>query len=1000
MADRSVSVTLRANIDPYKTAMAQAVDVTKKFRNSLGDQFSARDAGSLAGSFARTFSGRLEAAFRSLPKAMIFADTSDAEIRIQTVRSALVDLSNKTIGVDIDANTAMAELRAISDELGDIRTSADDVNLRIDAATAFQQLQALHEEVDRLDGRNVRLDVDTSSALASLGKLTDDAGELGGKLSGALGVLGSVGPAQVGIAAAAIHALPTVAGVAAAGIVTALGAGLAAVGIKAAAQADAVQARWGRLGVELQRELADTAQPLEGSLIRAADVAERTFERLKPSLANIFRDLVPDVDYFVEKAGQALSNLGPSLERLGGSFGGMLRQLGDSLPAIMENLSNTFDTFSGMMNDDPRMLADLVEDATQLLSEGAKVISWVGDLSAVLSLAFANTKPLTEKLGLNTFERDMLAVPNSIKAAEAAVLGTQAAFERLGSSAGTAAGSVNSLRSSIGDLVGVATNAMTAEIEFQRSIDNATAAAKKNGEAISTNTEKGRANREALIGMAERANDYRQALIEQGTPLEEVTNKLGTQRAAFLRVADSMGFSKKEAKTLADQLGLIPGNVKTDVKTPGGKEALSLIKEYEAKLRALDGKTVTTAVNQVIRYSRQQVIDKNREAGAIDYYASGGIRPGPHIATRPTVLYGEGRGPEAFIPYEGRYRDRAISLLSQVADDFGLQVFNKEAEAQARDLQGGLKEANYGISAGLSSATSMLEQTLGSAGSLTGSIVNVGAVGQDLVAGWVEGSTVLGDSVTDMGTTVSTSLGELGKTVQDLSAVIGEAASWTASQTSSTSSAKRKGKAPPVQTGDAMGPTDAEIRARMKKNPPVQTGDKYGPSDAEIRRRLAAKAAMKVPGGSLREAAFASGGFIAGPTRALLGEDGPEVVIPLGSRYRGEALGLLSRAQSMLGVGSAVPGGQLRDAYAGGMPGVSAPVNSSKVSRPQQMSSAQMALAAAMSNNTAAGTGQSGGADGRRGGLVQIQGDLVVRERADADLVAAQLYSRLGSKGP
>lgn len=61
-----------------------------------------------------------------------------------------------------------------------------------------------------------------------------------------------------------------------------------------------------------------------------------------------------------------------------------------------------------------------------------------------------------------------------------------------------------------------------------------------------------------------------------------------------------------------------------------------------------------------------------RETGAIDRYAAGGIRPvGPMIATRPTILFGEGRDDEAFIPYDQQYRARAEGLLSQVAGDFG-----------------------------------------------------------------------------------------------------------------------------------------------------------------------------------------------------------------------------------------------------------------------------------------------------------------------------------------
>lgn len=61
-----------------------------------------------------------------------------------------------------------------------------------------------------------------------------------------------------------------------------------------------------------------------------------------------------------------------------------------------------------------------------------------------------------------------------------------------------------------------------------------------------------------------------------------------------------------------------------------------------------------------------------RESGGIDRYAQGGLRfTAPMIASRPTILFGEGRDDEAFIPYDQQYRQRAEGLLSQVAGDFG-----------------------------------------------------------------------------------------------------------------------------------------------------------------------------------------------------------------------------------------------------------------------------------------------------------------------------------------
>lgn len=59
-------------------------------------------------------------------------------------------------------------------------------------------------------------------------------------------------------------------------------------------------------------------------------------------------------------------------------------------------------------------------------------------------------------------------------------------------------------------------------------------------------------------------------------------------------------------------------------------------------------------------------------SGGIVRYARGGVRPGPGVATRPTLLMGEGRAPEGFVPYDPAYRTRAKGLVAQIAADFGM----------------------------------------------------------------------------------------------------------------------------------------------------------------------------------------------------------------------------------------------------------------------------------------------------------------------------------------
>ncbi|MFI7632419.1 hypothetical protein [Microbispora rosea] len=217
MADRTVTVRLTLDNRPYIAKLAQAEAATKKFRKSLedlADPFKSlpkeyplpkmpkelplpkvpkdklpREGDDAAGAFARAFSKRLDAAFRSLPKAEITATSTDAQAKVQTLRTALAELSSKTVGVDIDAGTALAELQAIKVELETIDASAD-IDLRADTSAAISQIAALQAEVDRfntdqaerelndltsrldaLRGRTIGVDLDAGAARAELAEL-------------------------------------------------------------------------------------------------------------------------------------------------------------------------------------------------------------------------------------------------------------------------------------------------------------------------------------------------------------------------------------------------------------------------------------------------------------------------------------------------------------------------------------------------------------------------------------------------------------------------------------------------------------------------------------------------------------------------------------------------------------------------------------------------------------------------------------------------------------
>ncbi|MBP2704393.1 hypothetical protein JOL79_11270 [Microbispora sp. RL4-1S] len=214
MADRTVTVKLRLDNKSFIAGLAQAEAAAKRFRDSLeglSDPFKGlpkewplpkmpkelplpkvpkdrptKDGDETAGAFARSFSRRLETAFRALPKAQVNADSTDAQIKVQKLRGALQELSTKTVGVDIDAATALTELQAIKSELETVDTSSD-IDLRIDTSAALGEITALQAEVDRfttdqaqrqldqlrarmdsLSGRTIGVDLDAGAAKAEL----------------------------------------------------------------------------------------------------------------------------------------------------------------------------------------------------------------------------------------------------------------------------------------------------------------------------------------------------------------------------------------------------------------------------------------------------------------------------------------------------------------------------------------------------------------------------------------------------------------------------------------------------------------------------------------------------------------------------------------------------------------------------------------------------------------------------------------------------------------
>ncbi|MEU4224274.1 hypothetical protein AB0F17_08275 [Nonomuraea sp. NPDC026600] len=271
--------------------------------------------------------------------------------------------------------------------------------------------------------------------------------------------------------------------------------------------------------------------------------------------------------------------------------------------------------------------------------------------------------------------------------------------------------------------------------------------------------EKIKASADAQATLSGRTTDARDAVLRQLPAMIELAGKNQSARDQVIELAKAYGISETDAKKAAR----------------GGQdlvEVLGKLKSKDIRVGA-DVKPAQDAIDNFVRLNSGRkiplsVYTKNSQlaAGAIMRYAAGGVQrfaeggratPAPHIASSPTILYGEGRAPEAFIPYDPAYRDRATALLGQVAGDFGLQVFNAQAGKQVDSLTGTLKETQYNVGSSLSQATSMLSQTLGDAGTLTSTVASVGTVGEQMSATWAAGAQTVSDSVVGVNTAIGIS---------------------------------------------------------------------------------------------------------------------------------------------------------------------------------------------------------------------------------------------------
>jgi phage-related protein len=254
-----------------------------------------KDGDEIAGAFARGFKARLQAAFQSLPKAEIDADSTAAETKLAELRARMAELSGKTIGVDINAADALAEVAVIQRDLQALDGKNVSADVRVDIASALAELTAVQAQISALDGKTARakVDVDISGALGSLGVLAAALGGLaaipvGASIgAGLLALSGPLAAAGAGFAGVAAIAVPSMTRISEAlkeqdkATQVASGSTKTAASIAADAASSALQLAQGEQSVVDAKR---TAKQAEEDLTKARQDAKRAMEDLTQSV--------------------------------------------------------------------------------------------------------------------------------------------------------------------------------------------------------------------------------------------------------------------------------------------------------------------------------------------------------------------------------------------------------------------------------------------------------------------------------------------------------------------------------------------------------------------------------------------------------------------------------------------------------------------------------------------------------------------------------------------
>lgn len=196
-----------------------------------------------------------------------------------------------------------------------------------------------------------------------------------------------------------------------------------------------------------------------------------------------------------------------------------------------------------------------------------------------------------------------------------------------------------------------ALSVQSANINWEKSIDDVRESTKGKKKTLDTDTKAGRENRSAIIDATRALNDkitadFKATKETKGLKAAtvEASKSLKTGRERLLDSAEAAGLNRSAVGKMIDKMLKTPKELETDINTPGIKEAQKNVDALGHKINGLESKTISvtadfrvTADKAVAELNKKLVSSGGKNAMKISLYSGGGHVHGPGTDTSDDI---------------------------------------------------------------------------------------------------------------------------------------------------------------------------------------------------------------------------------------------------------------------------------------------------------------------------------------------------------------------------